>query len=184
MIHLALTLLKNPKVLIGAGLIVVSSIAGYKVAEMIWSNRNAKLELQLAEIDKQNALILAKNKELEKKGAEITVQVVTKYVDRIKVVTEKGNDVIREVPVYVTEKADANCTIPTGWVYIHNKAAAGTDQSRIPQAPVDPNEASTGIALSDTAKAIGENYKRYHQVAEQLKSLQEWINQQETNSKK
>ena len=184
MIQVALALLKNPKVLIAAGLITVSSFAGYKLAETIWARKNAGLELQIETIAKDNALLLAKTTELEKKGAEITVDVVTKYVDRFTVVSEKGDEIIREVPVYVTEKADANCIITDGWVYNHNKAAAGIDQTRIPKAPSNPDEASTGVALSDTSKTIGENYKRYHQVVEQLKSLQEWIQQQEANSKK
>lgn len=184
MIQIALALLKNPKVLIAAGLIAASSFAGYKLAENVWAKRMAELELQVAEAAKENALLLAKTKELEKKGAEITVEVVTKYVDRFTVVTEKGDEIIREVPVYVTEKADANCTITDGWVYIHNKAAAGIDQTRIPKAPINPDEASSGVTLSDTSKTIGENYKRYHQVVEQLKSLQEWIQQQEANNKK
>jgi len=41
------------------------------------------------------------------KQAEATVKVVTQYVDRVRVVRQKGNTIIKEVPVYVPVQADA-----------------------------------------------------------------------------
>lgn len=47
---------------------------------------------------------------VRQKQAEATVKVVTQYVDRVRVVREKGDTIIKEVPVYVPVQADAACT--------------------------------------------------------------------------
>ena len=57
--------------------------------------------------------------------AQTTVKVVTEYVDRVRVVREKGDTIIKEVPVYVPVQADAACTINRGFVRLHDAAAAG-----------------------------------------------------------
>ncbi len=51
--------------------------------------------------------------------------VVTQHVNRIRVVREKGETIIKEVPVYVPVQADAACTINRGFVRLHDAAAAG-----------------------------------------------------------
>lgn len=51
--------------------------------------------------------------------------VVTQYVNRIRIVREKGETIIKEVPVYVPVQADAACTLNRGFVRLHDAAAAG-----------------------------------------------------------
>lgn len=48
---------------------------------------------------------------IRERQAQATVKVVTQYVDRVRVVREKGDTIIKEVPVYVPVQADAACTI-------------------------------------------------------------------------
>ena len=62
---------------------------------------------------------------VRERQAQATVKVVTQYVDRIRVVREKGDTIIKEVPVYVPVQADAACTINRGFVRLHDAAAAG-----------------------------------------------------------
>lgn len=69
---------------------------------------------------KAAAIVQAK---VEAQQDAISAQVVTKYVDRIQVVREKGAAIIREVPRYVTVKDDASCPIPDGFVRLLNSAA-------------------------------------------------------------
>ena len=38
---------------------------------------------------------------------------------------------------------------------------------------------ASGIKLSELTQAIAENYNKYHQVEQQLRSIQEWIIEQE-----
>ena len=53
---------------------------------------------------------------IRERQAQATVKVVTQYVDRVRVVREKGDTIIKEVPIYVPVQADAACTINRGFV--------------------------------------------------------------------
>ena len=105
--------------------------------------------------------------------AEATVQVVTKYVDRIQVVQEKGDTLIQEIPVYVPVQADAACTVHRGFVSLHDAAAAG----ELPEPARDADAPAEGLALSAVAATVVTNYQTCHENAEQLKALQDWIRQ-------
>ena len=128
------------------------------------------------ELEKQKVHIA----ELEKKASEKTVEVVTKYVETVKVVKEKG-DVIREkVPVYITKEDDARCVIPNGFVIVHDSAV----QNRVPEGTGNPNEGASGVELSEATKVIVDNYNKYHEVVEQLRALQNWVKEMEKNYNK
>jgi hypothetical protein len=103
--------------------------------------------------------------------AQGTVKVVTEYVDRVRVVREKGDTIIKEVPVYVPVQADAACTINRGFVRLHDAAAAGA----LPEPARDTDAAAAGIALSAVAGTVATNYQTCHETAEQLRALQTWV---------
>ncbi|MDU4299505.1 MAG: hypothetical protein E7I45_00785 [Eikenella corrodens] len=103
--------------------------------------------------------------------AQATVKVVTEYVDRVRIVREKGDTIIKEVPVYVPVQADAACSINRGFVRLHDAAAAG----ELPEPTRDADAASAGIALSAVAGTVAANYQTCHENAEQLRVLQTWI---------
>ena len=108
---------------------------------------------------------------VRQKQAEATVKVVTQYVDRVRVVREKGDTIIKEVPVYVPVQADAACTINRGFVRLHDAAAAGD----LPEPARDADAAAAGIALSAVAGTLAANYQTCHENAEQLRALQAWV---------
>jgi len=103
--------------------------------------------------------------------AQATVKVVTQYVDRVRVVREKGDTIIKEVPVYVPVQADAACTINRGFVRLHDAAAAG----EVPEPARDTDAAAADIALSTVAATVATNYQTCHETAEQLRALQTWV---------
>lgn len=103
--------------------------------------------------------------------AQATVKVVTEYVDRIRVIREKGDTIIKEVPVYVPVQADAACTINRGFVRLHDAAASG----ELPEPTGDADAAAAGIALSAVAGTVAANYQTCHENAEQLRALQAWV---------
>ena len=109
--------------------------------------------------------------------AEATVKVVTEYVDRVRVVREKGDTIIKEVPVYVPVQADAACTINRGFVRVHDAAAAG----ELPEPARDADAAPAGIALSAVAGTVAANYQICHENAEQLRALQAWVREMTAN---
>jgi len=128
-----------------------------------------KWEAKVAEVK----LEMAKK---ETASAEVTTKVITKYVTKIEVVKEKGNEIIKQVPVYITKDADAKCDVPTGFVVLHDSAS----RNEVPDSTRSINAGTSEVKLSDVATTVTENYTTYHKVAEQLKSLQEWIKLQQS----
>ena len=116
---------------------------------------------------------------VRQRQAEATVQVVTRYVDRVRVVREKGDTIIKEVPIYVPVQADAACTINRGFVRLHDAAAAG----ELPEPARDPDAAAAGVALSAVAGTVAANYQTCHENAEQLRALQAWVREMESATK-
>ena len=111
--------------------------------------------------------------------AQATVEVITEYVDRIRVVREKGDTIIKEVPVYVPVQADAACTINRGFVRLHDAAAAGA----LPEPARDTDAAAADIALSAVAGTVATNYQTCHETAEQLRALQTWVREMASTTK-
>ncbi|WP_027349542.1 hypothetical protein [Halotalea alkalilenta] len=110
--------------------------------------------------------------------AQASAKVVTQYVDRVRVIQQKGETIIKEVPVYVPVQADAACTINRGFVRLHDAAAAG----ELPEPARDADEAAAEIALSAVAGTVTANYQACHENAEQLKALQTWVREMGTAS--
>lgn len=110
---------------------------------------------------------------IRERQAQATVKVVTEYVDRIRVVREKGDTIFKEVPVYVPDQADTACTINSGFVRLHDAAAEG----RVPEPAQDADAAPAGIALSAVAGTVAANYQTCHENAEQLRALQAWVSE-------
>ncbi|SDD23272.1 hypothetical protein [Aquimonas voraii] len=107
---------------------------------------------------------------IRERQAQAAVKVVTEYVDRVRVVREKGDTIIKEVPVYVPVQADAACTINRGFVRLHDAAAAG----ELPEPAGDADAAAANIALSAVTGTVAANYRTCHENAEQLIALQAW----------
>lgn len=116
---------------------------------------------------------------VRERQAQATVKVVTQYVDRVRVVREKGDTIIKEVPVYVPVQADAACTINRGFVRLHDAAAAGD----LPEPARDADAAAAGIALSAVAGTLAANYQTCHENAEQLRALQAWVSEMASTTK-
>ncbi len=141
---------------LGVGLVGFGWIKGASHVQAQWDAAIQQQTLQAAAV--------------RERQAQATVEVVTQYVDRVRVVREKGDTIIKEVPVYVPVQADAACTINHGFVRLHD-AAAG----ELPEPARDADAAAAGVALSAVAGTVAANYQTCHENAEQLRALQEWI---------
>ena len=141
-----------------------------------WVKGAAHVQAQWdAAVQQQTLQVVA----LRQKQAEATVKVVTQYVDRVRIVREKGKTIIQEVPVYVPVQADASCAINRGFVRLHDAAAAG----ELPEPARAVDAAAAGIALSAVAGTVAANYQICHENAEQLRALQAWGNEMTTSIK-
>ena len=143
--------------LLAAALIGFGWIKGAEHVKVKWDTAVQQQTLQAATV--------------RQKQAEATVKVVTEYVDRVRVVREKGDTIIREVVVYVPVQADAACTINRGFVRLHDAAAAG----ELPEPAGDADATAAGLALSTVAGTVAANYQTCHENAEQLRALQAWV---------
>lgn len=135
-----------------------------------WIRGASHVQAQWDTAVQQQALTVAAIRERQ---AQATVKVVTEYVDRVRIVREKGDTIIKEVPVYVPVQADAACTINRGFVRLHDAAAAG----ELPEPAGDADAAAAEIALSAVAGTVAANYRICHENAEQLRALQAWVGQ-------
>jgi len=61
--------------------------------------------------------------ELKNKSDKVTYQTVTQYVDRVRVIKEKGATITKYVDKYVTKEADSRCVIPKNAVLFLDSAA-------------------------------------------------------------
>ena len=143
-------------VVLSFGLFMVGAISN----EDIWQLKVKEMETAIA---KQ-----------ELAAAELTHEVITQYVDRVKIVEGKTHEIIKKVPVYITKESDAKCTINNGFVSLHDHAS----KNEVPDSTGTINENPSDVKLSTVAETVTENYGTYYQVVEQLKSLQDWIRKQ------
>lgn len=135
----------------------------------------------LAAADQQRAATIASEKarDTEAKAAAITIDIGQQHAAALAEIHIVKQIVTREVPRYVTVKADAACSVPAGFVRLHDAAAGG----RVPDAPDatgSPDDPS-GVPLSAVAATVAGNYGACHEAIEQVKSWQEWWRRQSIN---
>lgn len=141
----------------------------------LFSCQQSRVSRATTALDKANAALakaVADNAALASslKLAEGTTRVVTKYVDRVQLVHERGGTIVKEVPIYVTANADAACVVPAGFVQLHDTAASGSPAA----GPAgDPDAPAAATPLSAVAETVASNYAICHATAEQVVALQE-----------
>jgi hypothetical protein len=89
---------------------------------------------------------------------------------QIQTVTEK-------VPVYVSAKSDAACILPWGFVRLLDAAASGADPDlvRAAIAPGQPDDAASGIALSEALTLLAADLGIARENAGQLEHLEKAV---------
>lgn len=143
-------------ILLAVALVGFGWVKGADHVQAVWDAATGKQALQVARV--------------QKKQADATVQVVTHFVDRIKVVHDTGDTIIKEVPKYVPSDS---CLLPAGFRVLHDAAASNAvpDPARVTDAQA--------VAAQDVATTIATNYRQYFELATQLEALQEWVRAQE-----
>lgn len=107
---LGLTKFKNIAVILAAVVLGLSSyMSGLKAERAVWNAKVEELQKQLEE----------KNNQSEK----VTEKIVIRYKDKVKVVKEKGDEIIKEIPVYITKEVDSGCKLTPSVSMLHNAAA-------------------------------------------------------------
>jgi Ethanolamine utilization protein EutJ (predicted chaperonin) len=128
-------------------------------------NRLGISSCQEAVIDSQRHSL-----EVSAKQSQISDSVTTKYVDRIKIVQGRTQEIIKEVKVYV--KDDANTYLSGSFRMLHDltiKSDSGIGPGTVDETPV---------ATQDVAETLVRNYGICHENSTTLSSLQEWVREQ------
>lgn len=102
-------------------------------------------------------------------AAQTSTTVVTQTVEKVVTVKEKGDTIIKKVPVYVTKTADSQCVVTAGTVGVLNAAARNLPTVSGP-AGILPDSPS-GVALSTVTGTAAEWASRYYQLAERYNGL-------------
>ncbi|CAE6814444.1 hypothetical protein [Xanthomonas arboricola] len=149
-------------------LIILLALIAVLVGGCVWQEQR----VNTAQRERKQALDAKAAAIAERDSAKSSIKVVVEYVDRVQIVREAGATITREIPIYVTQKADAACAIPAGFVRLHDAAATGN-----PAGPPagDPDAPAAGITLSGIAGTVAANYTSCHATAAQLSALQDWI---------
>lgn len=110
--------------------------------------------------------------ELERKNSEISNTVVTKYVDKVRVVKEREYVYLGQAQ----NNVPGQFNLSAGWLYLHDFGAKGSD--------ADSTRASdaTATTIRDN-QALGvvlRNYSTCRETASQLEALQQWIRDMKT----
>lgn len=163
--------LPDPRLLLGAA-VAVALTAGGAYIKGRWDGA------AMADAAYQKAAYEASERarETEAQAAAITVDVGQQHAAALAEIHIVKQIVTREVPRYVTVKADAACTVPVGFVGLHDAAAGG----RVPDVPdaASSPDGPSGIALSAVAGVVTGNYGACHETAARLTALQEWVRRQ------
>ena len=104
--------------------------------------------------------------QLDAEIANIKVEIVTEYVDRVQVVKEKEY-VYRDKIITVPSK----CELSTGWVLLHDASATGGNADSTGVTDGNPS----GVKDTEALGTVIENYSICQQNAEQLIALQRFV---------
>lgn len=120
--------------------------------------------------DAESARVAAEIKSLHEKQAKVTTITETKFIERERVIHEKGETIIKRVPVYLP--ADTP-DLPGAFRVLHDAASQGF----IPDAASFAHAAP--VAAVAATETVAGNYTTCLANAEQLTLLQDWIRQQQ-----
>lgn len=149
------SLIPTPYKIIGAllllmGIVVAAEYDGAARVKATWDAERAAQTIASAKT--------------ETAQAAATVQVVTKYVDRIikvKDVTHENQDRARSL--------SDTCRLSPEWVQLHDAAALS-----IPAASPSADDSTTGVEATTALDTIITNYSTANQCREQVMAWQDW----------
>lgn len=149
---------------VGLGAFVVASLALFALDHAAFNRGAASVQVKW---DKEHVEMQAALQKEKERQATVVEKVRTEYVDRVKVVREKGDEIVKQVPFFVR----GSCALPGGWRVLHDAAAAGnfpedTDGAIAAALPVE------GLAAAETVAA---NYASCLETAARLTALQELV---------
>ncbi|BBE09787.1 Uncharacterized protein MCB1EB_1626 [Mycoavidus cysteinexigens] len=148
---------------------MASSVA-WKVQEWRYAGQIHQCK---AELESYQARIKMAVAQLTKAQAKVVIQTEIQYRDRIKIVKEKSETIIKEVPVYVTQADTHHFGVNVGFVRHYNSAFTGEPAG----SPAEFDRGPTGISLAELAEVNAYNASVCWQWREQALGLRAFYRQ-------
>lgn len=108
--------------------------------------------------------------EVQVKSIQENVKIVTKYVDKVRIVKETTDAIIKEIPIYITKADDARCELSNTAIVLHNSAS----QNTVPPGTGNIATGTSDVKASELITTVSENYGTCYEMREQLKAWQDW----------
>jgi hypothetical protein len=142
-----------------AGVMVVLGVVGWKLYDL---GRDHNEKSWQTKVEKGKAIV----DELKKKQGSITISGEVRYVEKVKIIKEKGDVIEKRIPIYIPVDSD----LPAGFRVLYDSAALGT----IPGAPED----GSPVSVRDVASTTSRNFAICHQWKTALDEQVLWGRQQ------
>lgn len=104
-----------------------------------------------------------------KRTASTTSSVLSTRAQSKAAIQERAKDVQEAITIRIPADA-GTCVLPPDWRLLHDAAAA---DSGVP--PATSGTDAPAVTPQEAARTVSENYERYHDTADQLRALQQWI---------
>lgn len=117
--------------------------------------------------DKSRAKGRKEVERLQAAAGKVEIKTVVEYRDRVKTIRLKGEEILREVEVFVP---NGSCTLPGGFRLLHD-AAAGNQPLPDPAAAAD----AAPVDAQTAARTVASNYQQCHEDAARMTELQDYV---------
>lgn len=91
----------------------------------------------------------AQTVKIVKAQEKVVIKTEVEYRDRIQKIYVKGATIEKEVPVYVTQADNANCTVNAGFVRVHDSGWSSEPPGPASESDREPS----GVSLTEVAEA-------------------------------
>lgn len=106
----------------------------------------------------------------EAKAAEVNTKVITKIVEREKIIKENTNANVTAINKYVTDE----CRLSNVAVVLHNSSS----QNELPPSTIDSVRGTSEVKTGELLTTVTENYGLYYELVNRLKAWQDWYKEQ------
>lgn len=158
-------------IIIGAvvGALAVGTAGGTYVTYKVMDDKLARIELADANTKADAIKIAGLQQKLSDAASQ---QAAVDHAKADQAIADKGKEIVRNVPVYVTKLQDAHNCVTWGLVRVHDAAALGySDPSTLALPPGVTNDTCSPFMSSQLASRIAVNYTSALRNAKQLDDL-------------
>lgn len=106
----------------------------------------------------------------EAKAAEVNTKIVTKIVEKEKIIKENTNANVTAINKYVTDE----CRLSNAAVVLHNSSS----QNELPPSTIDSVRGTSNVKTGELLTTVTENYGLYYELVNRLKAWQDWYKEQ------